>query len=179
MARNTRKNILEIDNLIGKLESFTEAASKASNALFEFQAMDEAEKKKRFGDEKAQAAEEKRLKNAKSKADAKLKVETERLSDTVGDSADKFSELAKELREFGLDLKNTGGAFDNLLGAGGQRGLLGFFGQMTEEQSSLQKEIIDRNKKLTSGDLTKRQREIILEEIAEREHQIKLFQVQM
>src|SRR6056300_193412 len=160
-----RKTILDIENAIGKLEKFAEKTSQATSKLTNLE-IAFAEGKATQDEVNAQKQKEKDAKNREKRARDKLEK-------SIGDTEQKFKSLAGEIRDFGIEMSQTGRAFDKLLGKQGVEKFSGFFGKIKESEATLVKEIDQRKQALKGDNLTAKQSELVREEISIREFLIK------
>ncbi len=160
-----RKTILDIENAIGKLEKFAEKTSEATSRLTNME-IALVEGKATQDDVNAAKKDERDAKNREKRARDKLEK-------SIGDTEQKFKSLAGEIRDFGIEMSQTGRAFDKLLGAQGAEKFAGFFGQIKESEATLVREIDQRKQALKGDNLTAKQSKLAREEISIREFLIK------
>lgn len=170
-----RRSILEVEELGRVFKKLSEAASDATEKVDDLKAAQalaiaegrEITQKQKDALKKAQAEET----IAKREA---TKVQTE-YNDIVGESTQEFKSLAKDLRNFGADVKRSGRTFDNLLGENGAEKFTEFFAQINQTQGNLITDTERLRKRLKTQDLTEEQTKAIMDEIVEKEYQLGLY----
>jgi len=153
------KSILQIEALASNLEKLNSRVENASAVLQQLE-LDGKDTTQAKIDEK----------NAKNKA----KLVQKEYNDIVGESAQTFKTLAEDLRNFSFEVnknKDALGAFGIKSNDLGQ-----IFSQLTDTQSTLTTEIEQRKKVIDeTANLSKERRDVLEEEIREREHANTLY----
>ena len=159
----TSKTILQIEALASNLEKLNNKVENASAALQELELQENASK-----DDLARARKDE--KDAKNEA----KLLQKEYNDIVGESSQTFKDLAKDLRDFAFVANENKNALNQFGIASKDLGR--FFSQITDRQSTLTTEIEQRKTEISeTKNLSKQQRELLEQEIREREKQVKVY----
>ena len=170
-----RKTILEVEGLGRVFKKLSETASNATDRVDDIKVAHAELIAEGIKPTKEQLAQLKKAQAAETIAKREAaKVQTE-YNDIVGESTQEFKSLAEGLRNFGVNVKNTGNTFNNLLGQGGAEKFTEFFAQVSEVQSNILTDIEQRKRKLKTQDLSEEENQAIEKEIAEKEYQLGLY----
>jgi hypothetical protein len=161
----TQKTVLQIEALVSNLAKLNDAVSAASAKVSAAELADDFDKT---------SVAYKNLVASEKKAKNEAKVVQEEYNNIVGESGQTFKNLAENLRDFAFSVNENKNALAQFGIASKDLGR--FFSQVTDKQSTLTTEIEQRKNEINeTKNLSKQQRELLEQEIREREKQVKIY----